>query len=93
MDSETVPGFKEISTGNHRFCMVMSKVKECELRLRRFFVFLSLRCAVGVKMSKAVPNLIKVDCKTIQCEYERVVCMQLPGTSHERVRNTAVRAL
>ncbi|KAH7975842.1 hypothetical protein HPB52_006187 [Rhipicephalus sanguineus] len=24
-------------------------------------------------MSKAVPNLINVDCKTIQCEYERVV--------------------
>lgn len=49
MDSETVPGFKEISSGNHRFRVVMSKVKECELRLRRFLVFLSLRCAVGVR--------------------------------------------
>lgn len=46
MESEIVPGFKEVSTGNRRFRMVMSK---------------------------AVPNLFKVDGKTVQCEYEGVV--------------------
>lgn len=56
MDSEIIPGFKEISTGNRRVRMVMSK---------------------------AYPNLFKVDGKTIQCEYEGVVRLcrrcNLPG--------------
>lgn len=56
MDSEIVPGFKEISTGNHRVRMVMNK---------------------------AVPNLLKVDGRNIQCEYEGVVRLcrrcNLPG--------------